>query len=232
MNSVATEDLSRVARRLYELGITDIVFVGGATIGLFLSDTAAPEPRATRDVDVITPEMSRVAYNALERKLRSAGFTQPMEEGDPICRWRIDGVTVDLMPSDASVLGFSNRWYPAIIEHARPRALPDGTTIRLVTTPYLIAAKLEAFHGRGGGDYSSHDIEDIIILLDGRKEVVEEVEKAPDEVRNYVADEFRMLLADEGFVEALPEHLFPDAASQARAPIILERMADIAQTES
>ncbi len=220
-----TESLSRVANRLAELGITDIVFVGGATIGLFLTDPAAPEPRETFDVDVLTPETSRAAYSALEERLRSAGFTQPMNEGDPVCRWRIDGVTVDIMPPDESVLGFSNRWYPDIIRHARQTVLPDGTTIRRVTTPYLIASKLEAFHSRGKGDYRfSHDLEDIIILLDGRDEIVEEVRGAPEDVRAFVTDEFRTLLADEHFTETVPEHLPPDAASQARAPVVIERM--------
>ena len=116
-------NLGRVAKSLSDLGLTDVVFVGGAVIGLFLTDRAAPEPRTTFDVDVITPETSRAAYNALEQKLRDAGFTQPMGKGDPICRWLIDGVTVDLMPPDEAVLGFSNRWHPAIIEHAHQTTL-------------------------------------------------------------------------------------------------------------
>lgn len=232
MSGVVTENLSRVANRLNELGIVDVVFVGGATIGLFLTDPAAPEPRATYDVDVITPVTSRAAYNALEQILHNAGYEQPREEGDPICRWRIDGVTVDLMPPDEAVLGFSNRWYPDILEHAQATTLPDGTKIRLVTTPYLIASKLEAFRGRGRDYRSSHDLEDIVILLDGRDEVIIEMQQAPEDVRTFVAAEFQRLLEDEAFVEAVPGYLYPDAASQARAPSILSKIKELATTKS
>lgn len=30
---------------------------------------------------------------------------------NPISRWDCDGILLDVMPIDKSVLGFSNRWY-------------------------------------------------------------------------------------------------------------------------
>ncbi len=119
MTAKPLDNLRRVAKRLYILGMTDIVFVGGSTIELYLTDPAAPEPRATIDVDVLTPVTSRADYRRLEARLRAAGFSQPFEEGDPICRWRIDGVTVDFMPPEEEVLGFSNQLVP---RHNRVRA--------------------------------------------------------------------------------------------------------------
>lgn len=228
MSAASQDNLSRVARSLLELNITDVVFVGGATIGLYLTDPAAPEPRFTYDVDVVTPVASRRAYNALEGKLRDAGHT-PDPEG-PICRWLIGGVTVDLMPPYEDILGFSNRWYAGLIEHAQTWILPDGTPIRHASTPYLIATKLEAFYGRGRGDHRfSHDLEDMLIVIDGREELVGELRAAPDEVRDFVAQRFTSLLEDDDFRTAVPEHLPPDAASQARAAIILNRMKEIKQ---
>jgi predicted nucleotidyltransferase len=222
------DNLGRVARSLLELGITDVVFVGGATIGLYLTDPAAPEPRHTFDVDVVTPVASRHAYNALEEKLRDAGHTP--DPGGPICRWKIGGITVDLMPPDESILGFSNYWYAELVEHAQVLTLSDGTTIRHASAPYLIATKLEAFYGRGKGDYSfSHDLEDIIVVLDGREELVDELHDAPDEVKRYVAKAFRAFLADEEFTTSIEGHLPSDPASQARAAIILARMEQISR---
>lgn len=55
-----------VALRLNELGVHDIVFVGGAIVGLLISDPAAPEPRATIDVDAVTSIDSRKEFNDLE----------------------------------------------------------------------------------------------------------------------------------------------------------------------
>lgn len=221
----AVEDLRIVALRLNELGVHDIVFVGGAIIGLLISDSAAPEPRATLDVDVVTGIDSRKAFNALEARLREAGHIQP--EGGPICRWLIDRVTVDLMPLDESILGFSNRWYRDLLQHAQARRF-DDIEIRLASAPYLLATKLEAFRSRGNSDYRmSRDIEDILILVDGRPELADEVRRAPQDVQGYLRTEIGRLLADEAFTDGIPEHLPPDTASQARAAIILERLEAI-----
>lgn len=208
------------------LGIEDSVFVGGATISLYLTDSAAPEPRYTFDVDLITPVASRRAYHALEARLRDAGH-QPDPSG-PICRWLIDGIQVDLMPPYEDILGFSNRWYEGLVAHAQSLVLPDNTPIKYASTPYLLATKLEAFSNRGHGSYvESPDLEDIIIVLDGREEVVAELGGSPEDVRTYVATTFGALLDTQAFLEALPGHLMPDAASQARADIILKRMETI-----
>jgi predicted nucleotidyltransferase len=231
VNSSVIDSLAIVAKQLEAIGLTDIVFVGGATIGLLITDPAAPEARYTLDVDVVTPVPSRSAFNAIETRLREAGFTQPTE--GLICRWDIAGIIVDLMPPDEKILGFSNRWYKDLIDHAETKKLPDGTVIRIVSTPYLIATKLEAFHGRGKGDYRfSHDLEDIIILIDGRDEVAAEIQGAPADVRAYIAQEFGNLLADLDFREAVSEHLPPDPASQARAELVLERMEGIRRQAS
>ena len=39
-----------------------VVFLGGAATGLFITDEAAPEVRATKDVDIIVEILSRSDY--------------------------------------------------------------------------------------------------------------------------------------------------------------------------
>lgn len=232
MNAENLENLTAVASRLNTIGLNDVVYVGGAIIGLLLTDEAAPSIRPTLDVDVVTPVATRSAYNAIEAKLRAAGFRQSMDEEAPICRWILDGIPVDLMPLDEAILGFSNRWYAQLIEHAVHVGLPDGTPIRAASAPFMIATKLEAFYGRGAGDYRvSHDLEDIIILLDGRAGLHTEIRQAPKEVRIYIAETFRNLLNTPEFVDSIPGYLDPDDASQARAPLIRQRMEQIRDIE-
>lgn len=63
--------------------------------------------------------------------------------------------------------------------------------IRLATAPYFLATKIDAFHNRGSDDFiASHDMEDIITLLDGRAEVIEEITTAPDDVREFLSRKF------------------------------------------
>ena len=124
------------------------------------------------------------------------------------------------MPTDATVLGFSNRWYPAAIETAQTLRI-TGHAVRVVTPALFIATKLEAFHGRGGDDIvTSHDLEDIIAVVDGRPEIVDDVAASSDDVRGYVCDEIRALLANRDFTEVLAGYLLPDPASQARRSLL------------
>jgi hypothetical protein len=103
-----------VAKRLGDLR-DKVVFVGGCATGLFITDPAMPEVRATQDVDVIVEVASRMAYYRLEEELRRKGFKQDLSENAPVCRWLVDVIKVDIMPTQEEILGFSNRWYlPAI----------------------------------------------------------------------------------------------------------------------
>lgn len=234
MSSEMLKNIALVAHRLHDLGIRDAVYVGGATIGLLVTDEAASPVRPTVDVDVVTPTRTRSAYHAIEATLRKAGYEQPIGEGIPICRWIIDGVQVDVMPLDEAILGFSNRWYSQLVKHAELRELPDGTTIRVASAPYVMATKLEAFKGRGRGDYQvSHDLEDIIILVDGRPELATEIFDAPIEVRAFIGEEVARLLSNTEFMYAIQGYLDPDEASQARESIVrerLEKIRDLSQT--
>jgi predicted nucleotidyltransferase len=163
-----------MAQRLKRV-LPEIVFVGGWTTGLLITDPAASPVRATDDVDVIVEVASYAEYARFSKRLRNLGFSEDSSEGAPICRWLIDRMKLDVMPTDETILGFSNRWYKPAIEAAAIVAL-DGFELRVVTTPYFIGTKLEAFRGRGKGDfYASSDLEDIIAVLDGRPTVVEEV---------------------------------------------------------
>jgi predicted nucleotidyltransferase len=190
--------------------LDDLVFVGGCTTGLFLTDPAVGGIRSTKDVDAIVDVTSHAKYASLGERLRALGLAEDTTPGAPLCRWRHAETIVDVMPTDASVLGFSNRWYPAAIETAQVHSIADHD-VRIVTPPLFIATKLEAFHGRGANDiFASHDLEDIVTLVDGRPTVVAEVRAAAPEVRAYVATEFRALLDNPDFVEALPGFLLPD----------------------
>ncbi len=100
----------------------------------------------------------------------------------------------------------------------------------MVLAPHFLATKLEAFDGRGKGDYrSSPDIEDIVAVLDGRPEILDEIKVSSDNLQKYLADRFSTLLETREFIEALAGHLPGDPASQGRVPLIKERIEAIAR---
>ena len=115
------------------------------------------------------------------------------------------------------------------MDSAERRRLGNGPTIRVVTAVYFCATKLAAFRGRGGEDHqASHDLEDLLAVIDGRPELSEEVAQAPDDVRSYIRAELAALLRQRAFLDALPGYLLPDQASQARIGILLQRLCTLA----
>ena len=187
--------------------LEEIAFVGGATIVLWVTDPAAPEPRPTKDVDVVVEVASRLAWHDFEDRLRAQGLRND-SSSQVICRWIAgtgdDELLVDVMPTDASILGFENRWQRPALDHAQTVELPSGQAIRAITPPYLVATKLEAWNGRGRGDHlRSHDLEDVIKLVDGREEIVAEVAAAPDDLRSYLSSEIAALLNQPRFDDAI-----------------------------
>lgn len=221
-----------VAQYLGDALREQFVFVGGAVAGLLITDPAMPTIRSTDDVDLAAHVTVLKDYHAVERALTARGFVQDMSRDAPICRWRAGTVAVDVMPTIETVLGFSNRWYPLATETPQRVELPNGIEIRLISAPAFIATKLEAFAGRGNNDYLfSHDLGDLIAVIDGRESLLEECMSSDKELRQYLRDRFSGLLAARGFLEALPGHLQGDMASQSRLPELENKLRLLAQLD-
>jgi len=201
----------------------DVVFVGGATVELWITDEAAPEVRATYDVDVIVEVVTRDDYRAFEVRLGERGFRHDQASG-VICRFRHleTSLVLDAMPLDPKVLGFENRWQRDAVSRAVERQLPSGQRIRVITPPYLLATKLEAFRNRGRGDFlGSRDFGDVVALIDGRPELVAEVRAADSELRKCLAFDFNRLRSEPLFRGGLAGTVPPDPASQGRVELVL-----------
>lgn len=214
-----------IAEALGELR-EQLVFVGGAVAGLLVTDPLADSVRATRDVDAVV-NADRAMFYRLEELVAERGFERDVSS-DVICRWvhKASGVLFDLMPVQSEVLGFSNRWYPYAVQTAVPVDLGDGVTIRLVSAVAFVATKLEAFASRGGGDFmSSHDLEDVLNIVDGREELVEELAAVPVELRQAVATAFALLLGNPDFENVLPGLI----AEPERAGFVMDRLRALSQ---
>lgn len=211
--------------------LTDsLVFVGGCATGLLVTRIRANQIRATEDVDVVAQIATIAEYHGVESVLASRGFKHATSPDAPICRWLAAGITLDLMASQPGVLSFHNRWYPLAVSTASLMTLPSGRSIKLIAAPVFVATKLEAFKGRGDGDFLvSHDLEDIITVVDGRPALVDELRGAPEELRTYMATEITSLLRTPEFLDALPGHLPGDSASQSRVPILINLLEALAR---
>mgnify|MGYP006298455051 CR=1 FL=1 len=208
-----------------------VVFVGGAVTSLLITDPALSDIRPTKDVDVIVEVTSYIEYSKLEEDLRNKGFKQRIKSNDPLCRWIIGNTIVDFMPTDTKILGFSNLWYSDAIQNYTLQKMPGGRTIKIVTPPYFIGTKIEAFLGRGNNDFiMSHDIEDIITIIDGREELSNEIKISPFNLKQYIQNHLSEFKKNHQFRDAIAGYLPTDLNSQKRFSVIINRIEHICET--
>ncbi|MEM9446635.1 MAG: hypothetical protein AAGA18_14935 [Verrucomicrobiota bacterium] len=222
------DSLCFVSRKLDALGI-NFAFVDGGIIELLVDEPSLIDFRPTIDVDVIVEAIGQYDYSRLEEKFREAGFENDTREDAPICRWILENITVDIMPIEATNLGLNCRWFPeALTESITVKVQNLNTKLKVISQPYFIATKVEAFKDRGNKDfYASHDIEDLITLIDGCSSIVSLIKPSSKPLKTYLRKELSKFMNDSNFQEAIAGHLPPDSASQQRLPIIIERIKGI-----
>jgi predicted nucleotidyltransferase len=209
-----------------------LVLVGGCAAGLLFTDPGAAPARVTYDVDLLAEVAVLSGYHQLEKEFSQLGFKRDMSADAPICRWRLGELEVDLMPTESSILGFSNRWYPLAVETAQSLTLPSGNTIRLISAPAFMATKFVAFADRGNRDFlASHDLEDIINLIDGRSELIDEVARSPIELRSYLSAQCRTLLDTPAFHDGLQGFIVPSPPQGGQVATVTQRLTRLANIE-
>ena len=208
-------------------GRRDPVFTGGAVVGLLLTDPAAPPPSRTKDIDIVLEITSHIEFGAMEHLLRHAGFTQNWLDNAPVVAWNWRGVRVDFLPHRPTEMMASNRWFPYLIDEAERIEVLPGRHAWCASAPCFMATKLEAFFSRGHGDFlMSKDMEDILAIVDGREEILDEMKYTSPDVRGFVAISFRELLASPRFLECVPQ-IVPDDARELIVTARLQKLRTI-----
>lgn len=182
-----------------------VVFVGGATVSLY-ADRETEESRPTEDVDVLVEISSKKEYAELEEQLRTIGFTNDVTAGF-IGRFLMQGIIVDVMPIDETILGFSNKWYTEGFKTAINYAIDAMHHVHIFNAPIFIASKLEAFKGRGNNDgRMSSDFEDIIYVLENRSTIWDEMKGTTEPLHNYLLSTFGSLRQEKYIEEWIEAH--------------------------
>lgn len=203
-----------------------MAFVGGAMISIYADDPAADDVRPTKDIDLSLTLESYGAWAKLQEDLAALGFS-PDQHSKVICRFTYEDVTVDIMPDDEKVIGFSNPWYRPGLQKVKAYSLPDGPDINILPLPYFIATKFSAFHGRGKGNYvTSHDFEDIIYLTDNARAIVEQISEADADVKNYLRGEYQAIWDNGNRTEIISCHL-PPLIRKVRLKVIQDKIKRI-----
>jgi hypothetical protein len=199
------EIIKKVALGLQELR-QEMVFVGGATLSLYADDPAADAVRPTSDIDLSVSVLGYGAWDRLQQRLQELRF-YPDPQSKVICRFSYEGITIDIMPDDPNILGFTNPWYQPGLEKSILVALTETLSIRILPVAYFLATKFSAYHSRSSDPRSSHDFEDIVYVTDNRLKLVDEIATSSSEVIVYLQKEYKEIWTNRYREEILGCHL-------------------------
>jgi len=224
--SMIEEAILKLNVRLKEIPF-DYAFLGGSVLSLLITDIEADTIRVTKDVDVMMNIRTRKEYHLVDRMLEAIGFVHDTRDEAPICRWIYDGVTVDVLPIREDVLGWKSKWFEEALNESTMVVCKD-LPIRVISAPYFVALKLEAFEDRGKKDFfTSTDFEDIICLFNGRDTIVDEI-KTCEKLRDGLASKFREYLSYRDMEDAVEGFVQTENESERRKNGIMERFKAVA----
>jgi predicted nucleotidyltransferase len=202
----------------------DMVFVGGAVVSLYADDSAADEIRPTKDIDMTLNIVNLSHWQKVQEQLAVLGF-HPDPFGHSICSYKYKDIPVDIMSAEGGPLGPTNRWYKIGFNNLR-KAKAKDEEIKILSAPCYLATKFEAFNDRGSDYRASHDIEDIIYVLDNRMAIVEEIAQDDRRIATFIQEQLQYI-TDKGLQqEILLAHIHPLMLPE-RMPIVEERITQI-----
>lgn len=201
-----------------------MVFVGGAVVSLYTDDPAADEIRPTQDVDMALHIVNLSHWEEMQVRLGALGF-HPDPFGHAICRYRYKDIPVDIMATEDGPFGPSNRWYSIGFNNLQLVKAKDQD-IQILSAPCYLATKFEAFNNRGSDYRTSHDIEDIIYVIDNRIGIVEEIAKEDVRIANFIKEQLQKIIQKGMMQEVLIAHIHPLMLAE-RLPIVEEKITQI-----
>lgn len=213
--------VAMVAEALQEIK-EEMVFVGGAVISLYTNDPAADEIRPTQDVDMTLNIINLSHWEKVQRQLGHLGF-HPDPFGHAICSYKYKDIPVDIMSTEDGPLGPTNRWYKIGFENLWTTTVKNQE-IKLLSPACYLASKFEAFNNRGTDIRTSHDMEDIIYVLDNRINIVEEIKKDDNRISSFIKEQLQKIIGQGLLEEALVAHIHPIMLTE-RLPIVKEKIS-------
>lgn len=208
-----------------------VVFLGGTVVPLLLTRQVALDVRLSKDVDFIVDFNSKQDLYEFEDELWEQGFKK--KSTGAVCRWLIDNVTVDVLPADPDILGFNNRWFAEGMPHAQQVDIGKGIIVNIISAPYFLGVKLNAFHMRARDDYvKSSDVYDVVLIIAGRPEIEREIlGQASLELKVYLLSELKRLLNESGnLCELGPRYFQGNQAFKRLLPEVVSRIKSIITT--
>lgn len=219
--SVRDDNVARARSVIAALGdLAKHAVVFGATTPSLYALSPTVEARLTDDVDLLFDLKQPVLAMELDNRRFKA------VRGPNVARYKIAGENVDVVPTDGAV--GASRWLADV--HALARPSPAAPEVRVVDPIAFLVLKLEAFEDprrENHGDLlASRDIEDVVLVLRGVDDVLDELRKGRSVLHDTARDGLRRLFNSVDSASWVEAHIERDAASQANARRLVEQIRE------
>ncbi len=213
--------IQKVANALGDLN-SQVIYVGGATVSLYINDPAADDVRPTKDIDISIKIASVAHLEEIREELTNRGFKQTADL-DVICRFKLDDILVDVMATQPIGWAPANPWFEEGFNNLQTVDV-DGASIQIMPLTYFLASKFTAHIDRGGADPRfSHDFEDITYILDNRTDWHLEVANEKGEVKTYLLEQLQTIKNSPRLQEAILANLYYKTQDD-RFQMIMEKL--------
>ena len=213
--------IQKVAKALGDLN-NQVIYVGGATVCLYINDPAADDVRPTKDVDISLKIASVAHLEDIREELSKRGFKQTADL-DVICRFKFDDILVDVMATKPVGWAPANPWFEGGFNNLEHVDF-DGIIIQIMPLTYFLASKFTAHLNRGGSDPRlSHDFEDITYILDNRTDWHELVKNERGEAKMFLLKQLKAIKQSPKLQEAILCNLYYET-QEARLQMIMNKI--------
>lgn len=220
--------IRKIAIGLGELN-EKVIYVGGATVSLYINDPGADDVRPTKDIDITIKVASILELENIRELLDKKGFKQSADL-DVICRFKYDDILVDVMATKPIAWAPANRWFEKGFENLQKIDI-DNMTIQIMPLSFFLASKFTAFEDRGGDPRFSHDFEDITYILDNRMDWDEILlAEKDDDVKSFLFARLKLIKDSDKFQEAIIGNLYYDT-SEERFQRIIQKIERVLANE-
>ena len=134
-------------------------------------------------------------------------------------------IPVDIMAAEDSPLGPTNKWFKVGFSDLWKVKI-KAQEISILKAPCYLATKFEAFNNRGLDYRTSHDMEDIIYIIDNRINIVKEIEDSPILIKEFIKSELNKIIDKSLLNEILQAHIHP-LVIKHRYDLIMKKIKDI-----
>lgn len=211
--------IKRIAHALKGIN-ANIVFVGGAVVGFYANDPAADDVRPTVDIDISVEITSNIELEEFRKKINKIGF---QHDSKIICRFHYDGIIVDVMGRKEIGWAPANKQFDLGFDYLEEKEI-DDLKIQILSFPYFLATKFEAYQSRGISDpRSSKDFEDIAYLLDNVTDFPEKIKSANKDVRIYLIERLQEIQNSNTLQEGIISQLSYQTQNE-RFQMIMEKI--------